>query len=368
METLRTYWAGTPGWQLRLALCAAVFLAAYLCSRLVRARLAPWAAKRAGRTRSRVLRVLVQGFSRPAPMMLWVLGLYGALCLLPAPPEWAAAYRPWLDRLLRIALITLFAWGLAGSSDIVLLMMQNAKDGPGSRADRSAAAFVDKVLQAVVVCFALVMVLGELGFNVNGLITGLGLAGLTVSLAAKDSAENFFAGLVIILEKPFSLGDWIVTGVAEGTVEDIGFRSTKVRTLDGGLVILPNSLLCAEAITNGTQRRTRLFRFTLGVTYDTPKERIEALMAHLRALLKADAQVEADSVLVRLSGFGASSIDILVSCSLLAPAWADAMEVQDRLNLAVLDLMQELDVAFAFPSQSVYLEKMPPEPCREARK
>lgn len=363
MEALRAYLAGTPGWPLRLALCAALFLAAYLCSRLVRARLAPWAVKRAERGRGRVLRVLVRGFSRPAPVMLWVLGLYGALCLLPVPPAWAAACAPWLNKLLRIALITLFAWGMAGSSDIAPLMVQNMEGKLDVEVDRTVAAFVNKILQVIVVCFALVMVLGELGFNVNGLITGMGLAGLTVSLAAKDSAENFFAGLVIILEKPFSLGDWIITSVAEGAVEDISFRSTKVRTLDGSLVILPNSLLCAEAITNGTQRATRLFRFTLGVTYDTPKERIETLMARLRVLLADDAQVADGSVLVRLSGFGASGIDILVSCSLLAPAWADAMAVQDRLNLAILDLMRELGVEFAFPSQSVYLEKLPGTPC-----
>lgn len=364
MDALRTYLADTPGWPLRLAGCAAVLFAAYLCSRVMRVRLAPWAVRRAGRGRSKALYVLVRGFSHPAPAALWVLGLYGALCLLPVPPAWAAACAPWLRKLLRIVLITLFAWGLAGSSDIAPLMMQNMEGKLDVEVDRTVAAFVNKILQVVVVCFALVMVLGELGFNVNGLITGMGLAGLTVSLAAKDSAENFFAGLVIILEKPFSLGDWIITSVAEGTVEDISFRSTKVRTLDGSLVILPNSLLCAEAITNGTQRQTRLFRFTLGVTYDTPRARIETLMARLRALLESDAQVEAGSVLVRLSGFGASSIDILVSCRLTTPAWADAMTVQDRLNLAILDAMHEVGVQFAFPSRSVYLEKAPQAPGR----
>lgn len=359
METLREYWAATPGWPLRLALCLLAFGAAYLFSRLVRFKLAPWAVRRAERGRSKLLRILVRGFSHPAPVVLWAVGLYFAVLALPLPPAWLAAAAPWLNKTLRIALICLFAWGLTGSSDIGPLMMKNVQGKLDVEMDRTVAAFVNKILRVIVVCFALVMVLGELGYNVNGLITGMGLAGLTVSLAAKDSAANFFAGLVIILEKPFALGDWIITSQAEGEVEDISFRSTKVRRLDGSVVILPNSILCAEAITNGTQRKKRLFRFRIGVTYDTPQERIETLMARLRRLLADDPDVESQSLLVRLEGFGASSIDVLVHCYLLTPAWDQAMLVQDRLNLAILSLMRELKIDFAFPSQSVYIEKSP---------
>lgn len=359
METLREYWAANPGWPLRLGLCALGFIAAYLFSRLVRFKLAPWAVRRAEKGRSKLARILVRGFSHPAPVVIWAVGLYFVVLSLPLPAAWLAAAAPWLSKALRIALICLLAWGLTCSSDIGPLMMKNVQGRLDVEMDRTVAAFVNKILRVVVICFALVMVLGELGYNVNGLITGMGLAGLTVSLAAKDSAANFFAGLVIILEKPFSLGDWIITSQAEGEVEDISFRSTKVRRLDGSLVVLPNSILCAEAITNGTQRKKRLFRFSIGVTYDTPKERIETLMVRLRQLLCGDPDVESGSVLVRLQGFGASGIDVLVHCYLLTPAWDQAMRVQDRLNLAVLALMRELGVDFAFPSQSVYIEKDP---------
>lgn len=362
MAALQEYWAATPGWPLRLLVCVSAFGAAYLFSRLVRFKLAPWAVRRAERGHSKMLRVLVRGFAHPAPVVVWVLGLYFAVLALPLPPAWLAGLAPWMNKLLRITLICLLAWGLTGSSDIAPLMMKNVQGKLDVEMDRTVAAFVNKILRVVVICFALVMVLGELGYNVNGLITGMGLAGLTVSLAAQDSAANFFAGLVIILEKPFRLGDWIITPQAEGTVEDISFRSTKVRTLDGSLMVLPNSVLCAEAINNGSQRRMRLYRFTIGVTYDTPKDKIELLMARLRALLAADEQVDAPSALVRLQGFGASSIDILVSCNLLTPAWDAAMAVQERLNLAILDLMQELGVSFAFPSQSLYIEQTPPPP------
>lgn len=366
MASLQEYWAETPGWPLRMAICAAAFAAAYLFSRLVRYKVAPWAVQAAGRGRSKIIRVLVRGFAHPFPVMVWVLGLYFAVLSLPLPPAWMAAMVPWLSELLRIALICLFAWGLTGSSDIAPLMMKNVEGKLDVEMDNTVATFVNKILRVVVICFAIVMVLGELGYNVNGLITGMGLAGLTISLAAQDSAANFVAGLVIILEKPFVLGDWIITSQVEGTVEDISFRSTKVRILDGSLVVLPNSVLCAEAITNGTQRKKRLYRFALGVPYNTPKEKIEALTARLRELLLGDEEVDHTSVLVRLQAFGASSIDVLVSCYLLTPAWADAMRVQERLNLGMLDLMQELGVSFAFPSQSLYIEKTPDQDAKNA--
>lgn len=363
MDTLREYWAATPHWPLQMAVCAAVFVLAYLFSQLARYKLSPWMVQRAVHGRSKILRVLVKGFAHPAPVMFWVLGLYFAVRFLPLPPAWMTAAVPWLNELLRITMIFLFAWGLTGSSDIAPLMMKNVGGKLDVEMDKTAATFVNKILRVLVVCFAIVMVLGELGFNVNGLVTGMGLAGLTVSLAAQDSASNFFAGLVIILEKPFSLGDWISLThsdtLIEGSVEDISFRSTKVRTLDGSLVVLPNSVLCAEAVTNGTQRKKRLYRFTLGVPYSTPKEKIEALTVRLAELLKGDEQVDGSSVLVRLKGFGTSSIEILVSCYLLTPLWSDALTVQERLNLAMLDLMHELGVSFAFPSQSLYIEKTP---------
>lgn len=121
----------------------------------------------------------------------------------------------------------------------------------------------------------------NLVYPVTGLVTGLGLTGLTFSPAAKDSASNMFSGIMILLEKPFGIGDWIKVGDVEGTVEDLTFRSTKVRALDNSLYVPPNSSVSSATINNGTNRTKRPFRFTLGVTYDTTRPQLEALMADL---------------------------------------------------------------------------------------
>ena len=293
-DTLRTYWAENPGSLLRLGGAAILFAVVYLISRLVRHKILPWAQRRVDRRKHRLPGILLKGFSKPLPVLIWALGLYAAMFFLPLPDVWLDALLRWALRLLRIALIGLLAWGLIGSSDIAPLMMQNVQGKLDVEVDKTAAAFINKILKIVVICFAVVMVLGELNFDVNGLLAGFGLAGLTISLAAKESATNLFSGLILITEKPFSLGDWIQTGTVEGAVEDIGFRSTRVRTLDGSLVTVPNSLLCA---------------------------------------------------------------DILVQCAVKRPDLAEFLAVQEQINLEILDIMQRQGAEFAFPSQTVYMKQ-----------
>ena len=205
--------------------------------------------------------------------------------------------------------------------------------------------------------FACITVMNELGFNVTGLITGVGLAGLTVSLAAQDSASNLFSGLVILMEHPFVIGDGIAVGDVEGTVEDISFRSTKIRALDNSVYVLPNSSVSNATVNNGTSRTKRLFRFTLGVTYTATRPQLEHLIADLDALLRAHPDVYTDSVTVKLTGFGDSSIDILISCYIKTADLGKFLAIQNGLNLDIMDVMAKNGTQFAFPSTSVYLEK-----------
>ena len=357
MKALTEHWAAHPNSLWQLFVCLAILLVGVVLRQLVRCKLTPWLIKKTQKYQGKALPVLINGFSKPVPLLMVVLSLYIALCLLPIPASWSAAMMPWLTKLLRITLICLLAWGLVGSSDLAPLLMRNMQGHLDLEMDRTVTAFLNKLLKILVLAFAIVIVLGELDFDVTGLITGMGLVGLTLSLAAKESATNFFSGLVIILERPFALGDWITVGSTEGTVEDVGFRSTKVRTLDGSLVVVPNTAVCSETLVNGTQRTKRLYRFSLGVTYSTTHAQIEQLLQGLRQLLTAHPLVDQDSVMVRLKGFGASSIDVLVHCYVQRPDLAGFMQVQEQLNLQIMDLMEQLGIDFAFPSQSIYIEK-----------
>lgn len=300
----------------------------------------------------KALPILLRSFALPLEHIVWFTSIYLALSVLP----WAIAAVPaLLLKVYRIAVILCLCQGLYGASDLCSLLLVSFREE--IRSNRTLLSVLDKTYRVLVILLGIAMVAQESGLPVGGILTGAGLAGLTVSLAAQDSASNLFSGLVILLERPFSIGDWISVGDVEGTVEDINFRSTKIRALDNSVYILTNSNVCSTTINNTAQRTKRLYRFTLGVTYDTTRPQLEQLMADLTEMLRSNPNVYADSALVRLTGFGGSSIDLLVSAYVRTADTGRFLQIQNELNLDLMDVMSRDGVSFAFPSTSVYIEK-----------
>ena len=168
---------------------------------------------------------------------------------------------------------------------------------------------------------------------------------------------NFFAGLVLLVEKPFAIGDWITCAGTEGTVEDISFRSTKIRTMANTLTVVPNTVISAGLIINGSQRTMRMEETTLTICYGTPRAALEQLMNDLRTLLGNDTDLHGELTVVRFAGFSASSMDILVRYYTKTADYNEFLAVRERLNLAILELFARDGVQFAFPSTTVYLEQ-----------
>jgi len=272
------------------------------------------------------------------------------------------AWRTAQNHAVRIAFIVLLAWGLLGASKCVELALVGTRSRFDLGAGDTVIRFLERIYKAVILLFAGVLVVTEMGYNVNSLIAGLGLGGLTFALAAQDSASNFFGGLVIIFEKPFELGDWISTASLEGSVEDITFRSTKIRTLANALTVVPNSKLCGEPITNWTRMKMRLAQFTLGLTYGTPKRTVEAVTNRVRAMLENHPGVHSETVQVRLSEFADSSIDIAVQFYTKTTDIVEYRAVKEDVNLRIMDIMAGEGASFAFPSRSIYIENAPSLP------
>ena len=196
-----------------------------------------------------------------------------------------------------------------------------------------------------------------MGFPIGSIVAGAGLIGLTISLAAQESASNLFSGIVILLDKPFSVGDWITVGDVEGEVIDINFRSTRIRSPDKTVNVITNSKICSATVQNAALRTMRPYKFTLGVTYSTTRPQLEKLMQDLQAMLDASPLTNHGTNIVQLASFGDSSINILISAYLLTNIYAEFLQMQNDLNLNIMDIMQADGVDFAFPSTSVYIEK-----------
>lgn len=343
-----------------LRVVAAAFIAALFgaLSRFLKLRLFPRFLAVAAEHDRKAAVILLQGFETPAPNWMWGGGVTLALCTLPWVGLAAQADKLFV-LLFRVFTIGCIALGLWRSSDLCGLLLDKAQQRMELGANQTLSRFLTRVYQALVVVFAIITALNEFGFDASGLVTGVGLVGLTVSLAAQDTASNLFSGLAILLERPFGIGDWILVNGVEGTVEDISFRSTKIRALDNSLYVLPNSTVANATVNNGSSRTKRLYRFTLNVPYNTARPQLEDLMARLEQLLKQNENLYEDTVFVRLTGFSSAGIDLLVSGYVRTADYGEFLKIQNTLNLELIDLMNATGVKFALPSTSVYVEKAP---------
>ncbi len=216
------------------------------------------------------------------------------------------------------------------------------------------APFISKMLNILVWAIAALMIASEFNFDVTGFVASLGLTGLAVALAGKSMMGNLFGGFAIIGDKTFDIGDWIVADGVEGTVENISMWSTKVRTFDKGLVTVPNEILASTKILNYSKRDQRRVSFTLGVTYETPAEKVQKVVDNIRDMLVEHPKVANDIILVNFENFGDSALEIKVYYFTLSSELLEFMEIREDVNLRIMGLLKAENVDVAFPSMTVY--------------
>ena len=200
-----------------------------------------------------------------------------------------------------------------------------------------------------------VFVLQNLDINITSLIAGLGLGGLAVALAAQDTLKNVLGGATILADKPFQVGDWVIVGDIEGTVEQVGFRSTRIRTFADSLITVPNARMTDTAVNNMGQRTWRRYSTTVGIAYHTDPDRIQAFVEGVRAIVRANQNMRHDYYIVELHSFGASALNIMVYTFIGASTWNEELRTRHVFNLDIIRLAGELQVEFAFPTQTLHL-------------
>ena len=160
------------------------------------------------------------------------------------------------------------------------------------------------------------------------------------------------------MEKPFVIGDWIAASGVEGTVEDISFRSTKIRLFSQSLVIIPNSMLAGGAITNYSRMGKRRINFYLGLTYNTPENKVKSCVERIKQMLMQHEGIHPETILVYFENFNDSSLDIIIYCFTNTTVWSEYLEVKQDINLKIMSILEEEGVSMAFPTRSIYLEQV----------
>jgi MscS family membrane protein len=199
----------------------------------------------------------------------------------------------------------------------------------------------------------------ELGFPTYSVLAGLGVGGLAVALAARDSLANLLGSMLIMIEKPFRVGHYVRMSGGEGTVEDVGFRSTRIRTPDSSLISIPNNTAVNTTVENLSLRRMRRQRLLIQVTYDTSREKLQELAAGIKQLITDHPLTNKTNFNVRFNDFGESSLNILVYFHIETTDYPTELEAREEILLQIMDLAKRLGIDFAFPTRTLVIETSP---------
>lgn len=242
---------------------------------------------------------------------------------------------------------------------VVMAIYKEITEKTDNKLDDQLVPILNNLLTGVVVIFGFFKMLHLFGVDTTTILAGATIGGLAFALASQDTVKNFIGTVAIFLDKPFHIGDWITAGEVVGTVEEVGFRSTRIRAADTTVFQIPNSKLSEMVINNSGVRLFRRYNTNLGLRYDTPPELIEAFVEGVREIIKSHPAIRKDAFVVQFTGFGDSALLIMVNVFFMSLAWDEEQASKHKLHLAIVKLAAALGVDFAFPSTTVTIEQFP---------
>jgi len=291
----------------------------------------------------------------PARSLVWVIGLSFAFERASVGLDLEAFFPP-----LRAALVVaVLTWAIIRFIDRIQRRIMTESDPDGL--DLTTIEAIGRLIRITVLITAGLVILQTLGFSVSGVLAFGGLGGIAVGFAAKDLLSNFFGGLMIFLDRPFGVGDWIRSPDRdiEGTVESLGWRLTTIRTFDKRPLYVPNATFLQIAVENPSRMSNRRIYETIGVRYDDAAH-VEQILAEVEALLRAHPAIDADQTLmVNFNQFGASSLDFFVYCFTKTTVWTEYHQVKQDVLLKIYQIIRDAGADVAFPTQTVHLQVEP---------
>lgn len=307
-----------------------------------------------GRTKTDFDDKLVEALVPPVQFIFVIIGIWIGAKILNLEDKADIFVNKVINSLIAFSIF----WAAYRASDIITGFFKKITDKTETKLDDMLLPFLRNSLKVIVVVFGAITVVQQWNKDITGILTGLGLGGLAFALAAKDTASNLFGSIMIMIDRPFAIGDWILTPHVEGTVEDIGFRSTKVRTFAQALVTIPNSVMSNDPITNWSRMGKRRITFRLGVTYNTSSEQMKECVKRLRQMLENHPEVHPQTIFVYFERFGDSALEIFLYLFTKTTNWQKFLEVQEDINLGIMDILKGLGLSVAFPSRSIYVEQV----------
>jgi MscS family membrane protein len=248
------------------------------------------------------------------------------------------------------------------ASDIVFLYVRKYVENTPGKLDDQVLPIIEKLVSFIIILGGIFYILNQLDVNITALIAGVSIGGLALALAAQDTVKNIIGSAMIFIDKPFQVGDYIETSQYAGTVEEVGFRSVRLRNIDRSVISVPNGHVANDTIVNLGLRPMRRIQLTIGVTYNTPPDRVQLFVETLRQMVERHPNTSKTDYLIYFHDLGASSLNIFFRVYIFAATMAEELAIREELVFGIIELAEKVGVPFAFPSTSVYIEQnTPPE-------
>jgi MscS family membrane protein len=340
----------------RLGIIALILLVTWVVRWIVLTMIPRFVGKITRRTRTTIDERLVTIIEPPLRFLITTLGVWLALRVLNFPYGISDVINRIMSSLVAIAFFWAAYRGVELGVSLFQRVLRRTSTPVSNIANSRLSLAMEQLARATVILFAATSVLQTWGYNVGSLIAGLGIGGLAVALAAQDALANLIGYFVILADEPFVVGEFIVMGDLSGTVEKLGFRSTRVRMLDQSLVTVPNKTIVNSNIRNWSRLSKRRLNMTLGIEYGNQPDVVLSTVQAIREMLVTHDLVEPDSVVVQFTDFGASSLDLMIIAFMKTPGWNEFQAARQDINLKIMALLDDRGVGIAFPTHTVMLE------------
>lgn len=366
---MQDFWTQTVLWGValwKIGVAALIIFIGFLSRKITQSLFQGPLKRRAAATEVQWDDELVAMLAPPLAVFVQILLWYVAALFLMLP-ESPVNIRFYVFQGLKAALGVTAIWAGLRMIDVISNAMERFSARTESRLDDQLIPLVRKTLKFILVTAASIMIIQNLGYSVTSMVASLGVGGLALALAAKDTIANVFGSVIVFTDRPFHIGDWVQFSGIEGTIEEIGFRTTRIRRFDKSQVTVPNSVFSTSPIINHSRRSNQQIYLTLGIAYETDPETVKALLGDIRELVSSHPEIDQTFHFVNFTDFGEYSLKINVYCFTRTPEWVTILTIREDLMLRIMEIVRSRKVDIAYPARSVYLKGDSPERAREFR-
>ncbi len=306
----------------------------------------------------RAISAIIDSIEKPLRNFLIYTGVYFALSILP----FNIGISSFIFRVYRAFIIISIARCLLNLVSAYSIYIESRIEDSDSNTHKPIVKTVfpllNKIIKSLIIIIAVVAIAVEFNFEqLSSILAGVGIGGAALALASQDLIKNFFGGIVVLTDRSFSVGDIINVDSKQGTVEELGLRSTKIRTLQQEVIVIPNAKFTEQSVTNISKRNYMRVSFNLGAPYNTSKEKLQILIKKIKKMLDENEMVKENSSLVKFDSFSDSALLILIQYLILTTEYNQYMDIKEEINFKVMELFEEEGISFAYPSISLYMEK-----------